>query len=143
MSGNSQCTWGSGRTPPRCHICTVLSMIYYGILDEAGNKLQVKSVVMCQITPFMIPEEGDIDQFTRGKMEDIYQADDRYFDFLEGQVRELKEEKNQSIVVSMFRALTGIRCRTKIRHVTSIPLTLVTSESTPASHSNTEAASMQ
>ena len=88
-------------------------------------------------------EEGDIDYFPGGKMEDIYQADDRYFDFLERQVRELNEEKNQSILVSMFRALTGSRCRTKRRQVTGIPLTPVTSESTPTSHLNIEATSMQ
>ena len=76
-------------------------------------------------------------------MKDIYQADNRYFDFLKGHLRELKEEGNQNILVSMFRALTGIRHRAKRRQVTGIPLTLVTSESTPPPHPNVEAASMQ
>ena len=43
----------------------------------------------------------------------------------------------------MFRALTGSRCRTKRRQVTGILLSLVTSESTPASHPNIEATHMQ
>ena len=55
----------------------------------------------------------------------------------------MKEEKNQSILVSVFRALTGSRCRTRRRQVTGIPLTLVTSESTPASHPNVGAAMTQ
>ena len=75
-------------------------------------------------------------------MENIYQADEWYFDFLEGQVRELKEEKNQSILVSVFRALTGSRCRTRRGQVTGIPLTPVTSESLPASHPNVGATTM-
>ena len=86
---------------------------------------------------------GQHNHFAVGKMEDICQADDRYFDFLEGQVRELKEEKNQSILVSMFRAHTGSRCRTKRRQVTGILPTPVTSESTPASLPNVEATPMQ
>ena len=104
------------------------------LVDESGNKLQSKSMVTCWITLFIITAEGDIDHFTWSKMENIYQADERYFNSLEGEVRELKEEKNQSILVSAFRALTGSRCRTRRRHVTGIPPTLVTLESTPVSH---------
>ena len=89
---------------------------------------------------FFITAEGDINHFTGSKMENIYQAGERYFNFLKGQIRELKEEKNQSILVSMFRALTGSRQWTRRRHMTGIPLTLVTSESTPASHPNIGAA---
>ena len=67
-------------------------------------------MVMCQMTPFVITKEGNIDHFTGGKMENIYHVDERYFDFLEEQVKDLKAEKNQNILASMFRALTGSRC---------------------------------
>ena len=63
------------------------------LVDEAGDKLQAKLVMMCQITPFVITEEGDIGHFAGGKMKDIYQADNRYLNLLKRQVRELKEEK--------------------------------------------------
>ena len=52
------------------------------LVDEAGNKLQPKSMVMCQMTLFVITTEGDISHFTGSKMENIYQADERYFNFL-------------------------------------------------------------
>ena len=65
------------------------------LVQEAGNKLQAKSVVMCQMTPFVITEEGNTSHFTGGKMENIYHVDERYFDFVEDQVKELKAEKNQ------------------------------------------------
>ena len=52
------------------------------LIDETGNKLQAKSVVMCQSTPFVVMEEGNINHFTGGKMENIHHADDRYSDFL-------------------------------------------------------------
>ena len=47
------------------------------LVDEAGNKLQGKSVVMCQMTPFVITKEGNVDYFAGGKMENIYHADER------------------------------------------------------------------
>ena len=68
------------------------------LVDEAGNKLQAKSVVMFQITLFVISAEGDIDHFTGSKMESIYQGDEWYFNFLTGQGKGTKgREKNQSI----------------------------------------------
>ena len=103
------------------------------LVDETGNKLQAKSVMMCQMTPFVITEEGNIDHFTGGKMENIYNVDERYFDFHEEQVKELKAEKNQSILASIFRVLMGTRCRTRRRQVTGILPMLVTSESTSVS----------
>ena len=54
------------------------------LVDEAGNKLQTMCVVMCWMTLFIIAADCDIDHFTRCKMENIYQADDWYFNFLEG-----------------------------------------------------------
>ena len=41
------------------------------LVDEAGKKLQAKLVVMCQMTPFVIMKEGDVNHFAGGKMEDI------------------------------------------------------------------------
>ena len=72
------------------------------LVDEAGNKIQAKSVVICQMTPFVITKEGNINHFAGGKMENVYHADERYYNFLEDQVKELKVEKNQSILASMF-----------------------------------------
>ena len=54
-----------------------------------------------------------MDHFAAGKMENIYHADERYFNFLEDLVKELKAEKNQGILASMFRALAGSRCQTR------------------------------
>ena len=51
---------------------------------------------MFQRTPYMVTEVGDIDCFAGGNMESIYYEDDRYSNFLEEQVMELKAEENQS-----------------------------------------------
>ena len=33
------------------------------LIDESGNKLQPKAMVMCQSLPYIVTEEGDIDHF--------------------------------------------------------------------------------
>ena len=54
-------------------------------------------------------------------MDVIYQAADEDFNFFKAQVRELDAERNQSIITSIFRTITGTRHKTRRRQVTSIP----------------------
>ena len=99
--------------------------------------------MFCKITPFIITEEGDIENFTVSKMEAIYQADDHYFEFFEGQVKELPVERSQSIITSDFWALMGSRHKTRRRQVTSIPPMPVTTGSTsPATVADAQATTM-
>ena len=107
------------------------------VLDMAGNKLPARSVIMCKLTPFVIMEDGDIDYVGGGKIEMVYQADDKYLKFLDQQIKELHMEKRQGFITSMFRVLTGSRHKTKRKKVTGIPPTLVTIGShTPATPSD-------
>ena len=59
------------------------------VIDEVDNKLQVKSILFCKMTPFVITKDGNIDKFKGGKIDAIYQADDQYFKFFEDQVSKL------------------------------------------------------
>ena len=95
----------------------------------AGNRSPVGSVIMCKLTPLVITKDGDINYVGGGKMEIVYQADDEYFEFLDQQVKELHMERSQGFITSVYRALTGSRCKTRSRQVISIPPTLVTMES--------------
>ena len=113
--------------------CDIIEQEADFLIDDNGSKLQAKSVVMCQMCPFVISGEGDINHSTRVKMENIYQADEQYFNFLEGQLRELKAEKNLNILACVFRTITGSRHRTRRMQVTGILLTSVNLESTTAS----------
>ena len=106
------------------------------LVHEMGNKLQAKSMVIYQSTPYMVTEEGDIDHFAGGKMENIYHVDDRYSNFLQEQVDNLKAEKNQSFLTDMLRALTDNRSRTRCWQVTGIPPMPITPESIPLTRGN-------
>ena len=99
------------------------------ILEMAGNRLPVGSVIMCKLTPFVITKDGDINCMGGGKMEMVYQADDMYFEFLDQEVKKLYMERSQGFIMSLYRALTGSRYKTKRRQVTSIPPTPLTTES--------------
>ena len=77
------------------------------IIDEAGNKLPAKSVMFCKMTPFVIIEEGVINNFTGGKMETVHQVHNQFLEFFEGQVKELQVERSQSIITSVLHALVG------------------------------------
>ena len=63
------------------------------VVDTAVNRLPARCVLCCSMAPFIITEDGDIDNFAGGKVDTIYQADDEYFDFFEEQARELQAEK--------------------------------------------------
>ena len=56
----------------------------------------------------------------------IYQATDDDFNFFESQTGEFNAERNQSIMTSIFRTLTGTRYKTRRRQVTGIPQTPIT-----------------
>ena len=90
------------------------------VVDEAGNKLPARAVIMCKMTPFVITEEGDIDYLAIGKMENVYQVDGQYFEFFENEVRELHAERSQGIFATVFMSLTGSRCKTRRRQVMDI-----------------------
>ena len=59
-------------------------------------------------------------------MHAVYLVDDQHFKFFEEQARELQSKNSQSIITSVFQALTGIRHKERKRQVTTIPPTPVT-----------------
>ena len=97
------------------------------ILDMVGNRFPAGSVIMCKLTPFVIPLEADIDYVGGGKMEMVYLADN-YFEFLDQQVKGLHKERSQGFITSVYSALMGSRHKTRRRQVTGIPPTPVTME---------------
>ena len=96
------------------------------VLDMVGNKLPARLVIMCKQTVFDITEDDDINYVGGDKMEMVYWADDKYFEFLNQQVKEIHMVGSQGFITSMFRALTGSRCKTRRKQVTRILPTPVT-----------------
>ena len=96
------------------------------IVDSACSGIPAKSIIVCKQKAFIITKDGDIERFSGEGMGVIYQATDKDFNFLEAQVRELDAERNQSVLTSIFRSLTGNRCKTRRRQVNGILPTLIT-----------------
>ena len=95
------------------------------VIDTAGNRLPTKSVLFCRMAPFIITEDGDVDNFAGEKVDAIYQATDEYIDFFKEQARELQAEKSHSIITSVFLAITGTRHKNRRRQVMGISPTPV------------------
>ena len=53
------------------------------MLDMTGNNLPARSLIMCKLTSFVIMEDSNINYVGGGKIEMVYQADDKYFKFLD------------------------------------------------------------
>ena len=96
------------------------------VADSAGNRIPAKSIIFCKKRVFIITKDGDIDKFSGEEMDVIYQASDKDFNFLETQIRELYAERNQSILTSIFRTITGTRYKTGKRQVAGIPPVAIT-----------------
>ena len=65
------------------------------VVYASGNRLPAKSVLFCRMTPFIITEDGGIDNFTGGKVDIIYQADDQCFDFFKNRSKNYKLKKSE------------------------------------------------
>ena len=103
------------------------------VLDMAGNKLPARWDIMCKLTASVVTQDGDIDYVGGSKMEMVYQANNQYFKFLNQQVKELHMERSQVFITSIFRALTGSRCKTRSKQITGIlPMSVTVGSHTPA-----------
>ena len=76
-------------------------------MDEQGNILTKGDVIFCQKQPFVVTEEGYIDYYSSGVMDNIFQAPDSEFMALQEMVKCHKLEKSRSLIDRMFLSLTG------------------------------------
>ena len=60
--------------------------------DEHGNILTKGDIIFCKKHPFIITEDGYIDHYTSGAMDNIFQAPDLEFKVLQDKVKNQKSE---------------------------------------------------
>ena len=68
--------------------------------DEQGNILTKGDIIFCKKHLFIITEEGYIDHYTSGAMDNIFQDQDSEFKILEEKLKK-KQNKNQSEVEAL------------------------------------------
>ena len=76
-------------------------------MDEQGNILTKGDVIFCQKQPFVVTEEGYIDYYISGLMDNIFQAPDLEFVTLQEKVKCHKSQKSRSFIGMMFLSLIG------------------------------------
>ena len=73
-------------------------------------------VIFCKKHPFIMTEDGCIDHYTTGAMDNIFQAPDSEFEVLQEKVKSQKSERNRSFIGKMLLSLSG-NCRTSKRQI--------------------------
>ena len=76
-------------------------------MGEQGNILIKGNVIFCQKQPFVVTEEGYIDYYNSGVIDNIFQATDLEFMTLQEKVKCHKSEKSRSFIGRMFLFFTG------------------------------------
>ena len=74
---------------------------------EQGKILTKGDVIFCKKQPFVVTEEGYIDYYSSGAMDNIFQAPDSKFVTLQEKEKSQKLEKSRSLIDRMFLSLTG------------------------------------
>ena len=70
--------------------------------DEQGNILTKGDVIFHKKQPFVVTEEGYIDYYSYGAMDNIFQAPDSEFVTLQEKVKSQKSERRRSFVGRML-----------------------------------------
>ena len=60
--------------------------------NEQGNILTKRDIIFCKKHPFIITEEGYIDHYISGAMDNIFQAPESEFEVLQEKVKNQKTE---------------------------------------------------
>ena len=81
--------------------------------NEQSSILTKEDIIFCKKHPFIITEEGYIDHYTSGAMDNIFQAPDSEFETLQEKVENQKSERSRSFIGRMLLSLTDNNKTTK------------------------------
>ena len=76
--------------------------------NDHGNILIKGDVILCKKQPFVVTEEGYINYYSSGAMDNIFQASDSEFVTLQEKVKSQKSEKSRSFIGRMLLSLKAI-----------------------------------
>ena len=65
--------------------------------DEQSNILTKGDIIICKKQPFVIPEEGYIDHYSSGAVDDIFQAPDSEFKTLQEKIENKKQREVEAL----------------------------------------------
>ena len=75
--------------------------------NEQGDILTKEDIIFRKKHQFIIMDEGYIDHYTSGAMDNIFQAPDSEFKTLQEKVKNQKSERRRSFIARLLRSLTG------------------------------------
>ena len=75
--------------------------------DGNGRILTVEDMILCKDCPFIVLEDGSIDHYTMGKMNQIYHTMDEEWGALEERADELQGERSTGLVTRLWQTVSG------------------------------------
>ena len=73
-------------------------------------------VIFCKKHPFIITEDGYINDYTTGGMDNIFQVPDSEFEVLQENVKSQKSERKRRFIGRILLSLTG-NCKPSMRQI--------------------------
>ena len=104
--------------------------------DGNGRILTVGGVILCKGCPFIVLEDGSIDHYTTGKMNQIYYTTDEELGALEEKGDKLQAERRTGLVTRLWQTVSGRQRQTHRIQIASID-TLVTTNDKSKTTNNT------
>ena len=75
--------------------------------DGNGRILTVGDMILCKGCPFIVLDDGSIDRYTMGKMNQIYYTMDEELGALEERADELQAERSTGLVTRLWQTVSG------------------------------------
>ena len=75
--------------------------------DESRRILTAGDVILCKGCPLIVLEEGSIDCYMTGKMDQIYYTSDKDLVALEERAEELQTERGTGLVTRLWQTVSG------------------------------------
>ena len=75
--------------------------------DGNGRILTAGDVILCKGCPFIVLEDGSIDHYARGKMNQVYYTMDEELGALEERAEKLQAERSTGLVIRLWQTVSG------------------------------------
>ena len=102
--------------------------------DGNGRILTVGDMILCKGGPFIVLEDGSIDYYTRGKMNQVYYTKDEELGALEEKADELQAERSTGLVTRLWQTDSGRQRQTHRNLIAGIDTPVTTIDSSKSTH---------
>ena len=102
--------------------------------DGNGRILIAGDVILCKDCPFIVLEDGSIDHYARGKMNQVYYTMDEELGALEERADQLQAERSIGLVTRLWQTVSGRQRQTHRNQIAGIDTSVTTNNNSKPTH---------